>query len=61
MDDQQAPLPLTFVDSVRKHYPAHYAAYNSEIYFSNMLMTDLRLADRRYRITCYVNNGIRVH
>ncbi len=47
---------LSFIQVLRRTYPAHYALFNNEIYFSNMLIADWRLRDRTYKILLYVSN-----
>lgn len=48
---------MQFVDLVKRTYPAHYALYNTELYFSNMLMADLGLRDQAFKVVAYVANG----
>jgi hypothetical protein len=46
----------SFIDAVRTTYPAHYALYNTEIHFSNMLLADLGLADKAFKAFAYVSD-----
>lgn len=48
---------LSFIEIVKKTYPQHYALFNSELFFSNMLLTDLGLREKAYKIVCYATNG----
>eukprot|EP01080_Neovahlkampfia_damariscottae_P007424 gene7424-11747_t len=47
----------SFVEAVRLTYPEHYKLFNTELYFSNMLMTDLGLADKAYKVVCYMKDA----
>jgi hypothetical protein len=48
--------PMSLIESVQRAMPEHYKLYNSELYFSNMLLTDYRLSDKTYKVILHVNN-----
>jgi hypothetical protein len=50
----------SFVEAVKQTFPAHYQLYNTELYFSNMLMTDLGLKDKAYKIVCYMKDAFAI-
>jgi len=47
----------SLIEFVKRTYPAHYALYNTELYFSNMLLTDLSLCNRSFQVVAYVSNS----
>ncbi len=54
------PSELSFIQAVRSTFPAHYALFNSELHFSNMLLADDRLKNRSVKILFQVSDWITV-
>ncbi len=54
------PSELSFIQAVRSTFPAHYALFNSELHFSNMLLADDRLKSRSVKILFQVSDWITV-
>jgi hypothetical protein len=49
-----------YLNSIKNTYPKHYQLYNKELYFSNMLLTDLGLKDKVFKLIFFIPNSKKI-